>query len=354
MKRTDYQLAIIGAGPAGINLGLALADKGFKIAIFELKASFKRGSRIVLVPEEMVPAGVNKLTCRHYFVNSLTHLREVETKITYCFVETAELLDCWTKQLDIPIMFSWRAAYIVQENDQVKLRVEGPGGGRTLSCQFLAACDGPYSISNRQLAGSPSFVRTMEYQFKELSTSPGTLESFHSHRYSPGFYSWIFQLDHGCLVAGLGTNRDNPRRFLDRFLKEHPRAKQLGLNLRQVVRRGAGLLSTSQGRLVNGRIIFLGDSAAGYPWLGGMTYPGVQRSTELAASALAQALETGEPSRLKEYENCWHDSFAKTFAYEQKARAAFNKLTDDQIDQAYAQRPGESLRRVVMELAGTL
>jgi flavin-dependent dehydrogenase len=354
MKRTNYQLVIIGAGPAGINLGLALAGKGFEIAIFELKASFKRGSRTVLVPEKMVPDGVNKLTCRHYFVNSRTHVREVGTKISYCFVETGELLDYWAKQLDIPIMFSWRAADIIPEDEQVKLRVEGPGGGRTLTCQFLAACDGPYSISNRQLGDGPDYVRAMEYLFKDASTSPGTLESFHSHHHSPGFYAWIFHLNNGCLVAGLGTNRDNPRRFLDRFLKEHPRAKQLGLDLRQVVRRGAGLLSTSQGRLVNGRIVFLGDSAAGYPWLGGMTYPGAQKSAELAANALAQAMETDESSRLKEYESSWHNNFGKVFAYEQKARAAFNRLSDDQIDPAYAQRPGESLRRVVMELAGTV
>ena len=189
----------------------------------------------------------------------------------------------------------------------------------------------------------------MEYEFKETPGKRGTLESFHSHKFSPGLYAWIFHLADKRMVCGLGTTSPTPRHLLNAFIKGHPRAKELGLDQRKVVRRRAGLLSCGRGRLVSGRMVFIGDSAAGYPWLGGMTYPGARKAAELAAEPILTAISSGTEAGLKEYERAWEAAFAKSFDYEQKARDAFSNLTDAQIDQAYASKPGQSLRKVVIE-----
>lgn len=346
----QYDLIIVGAGPAGISLALALAKKGIKLVLLELKASFERGSRVILVPKELVPRGVKGLPCRRYFVNSLTHIREVETRTPYIFAETAEILAAWSQLLSPGLLkFSYRVSEIEQKPEYVALKVEGAGSRQELTCRIVAAGDGPYSISNRTFQEGPPYVRAFEYEFGETRGKPGALESFHTHRYSPGLYAWIFHLSHKRMVCGLGTASANPRHLLDAFIKEHPRPKELALDRRKVIHRRAGLLSCGRGRLVSGRVVFIGDSAAGYPWLGGMTYPGAKKAAELAAEPILKAIASGNEASLKEYERAWEAAFGKSFDYEQKARAAFANLTDDQIDQAYASRPGQSLRKVVME-----
>jgi flavin-dependent dehydrogenase len=264
-------------------------------------------------------------------------------------VETSTILEAYKHNIrDSELYFRHRVTKINATPDKVALEIRRPEGTvLDCSCKILAACDGVNSITNKTFGGGPKFITGTEYYFDGVRADAGRFQAFHTHRYSGGRYLCIFHIAPTQVVVAVGTDER-----LAAFIREHPAAEELGLRWGKVMSRVGGVTALGKGRLVHERVIFLGDSGGGYPWLGGMMYDGAIKSADIAGEPITEALETNDPGCLKKYEVVWQETFGKRFEVEAALSAALKKLTDHEIDAVIAGYKGiGSLRRALIAAA---
>jgi flavin-dependent dehydrogenase len=270
-------------------------------------------------------------------------------------VEMSTVLEAYSQHIgDAELYFRHRVTKINATPEKVSVEVSTPEGVSTCSGKILAACDGVNSISKRTFGGPKSFMET-EYYFDGVKADVGCFQNFHTHKYSPdGLYLCIFHISptQVVVVIGIGEQPQPAKPLLDTFIREHPAAQELGLRQGKVSRRVGGVTALSKGRLLQGRVIFLGDAGAGFPWLGGMMYDGAMKTADITSQSIVEALETNDPGCLKMYEAAWDEAFAHRFELEAAVVAALRQLTDEEIDAVIADFKGiGSLRKAFIAAA---
>lgn len=357
MRKVNYDVAIVGAGPAGLRLAARLSGKGYRLGLFEAKPDYKTGAHILMTPRSIVTEATGGdesavVLCTKFVTGSIrSYYRFKYPQARDCMVETSTVLEALSHHIgDSELHFRHRVTNIHATSEGVLLEISAPEGMLECSCKILAACDGVNSITNKTFGGGPKFLPGTEYYLDGVKADPGCFYNFHTHRYSPGLYVCIFNISPTQVVVGLGWGGHlSPKQLLEAFISEHPVAVELGLRWGKVTRRAGGLTAISKGLLTQGRVIFLGDAAAGYPWLGGIMYDGAIKSADIAAEPILRALATNDPSLLKDYEAAWDEAFAKRFQFEAELRGALHSLTDDEIDAVISDFKGDgSLRKAII------
>lgn len=324
---------IIGGGPAGLRLAGNLSGKGYRIALFESKPNLE--DKTLRAIRKRVFDGWNlnrnciRSVCRGVRLYSL-HAAKVSEDAQFYFAEFGSMLKVLLERVsDVALNFSHTVLDVVSEEGRVILHVRGPKGVVKHFCQVLVACDGVNGMSRRILGGGPRFIKAIEYRLAGGSTEPGYFDLFYTHRFHPGGYGWVRNLE-DWVDIGLAASRD-PVKLLNEFIRKHSIPKGKGFARRKVVWRFGGLLPLSRGKLVADRVVFVGDSAAGFAFIGGSVEEAV-KSADLVVEPLEKVLD-GDPTALKEYELLWDRTFAHRSTRQEEVRKSLDALTDSEIDE---------------------
>jgi len=93
----------------------------------------------------------------------------------------------------------------------------------------------------------------------EADHARGEISLYFSRRWAPRAYAWAFDYGEDLIEVGVGvpTSLGGPRKYLDRFLRDHPDLQG------PVVRRDGGLVPTAKpiARPVRGNVLLVGDAA---------------------------------------------------------------------------------------------
>lgn len=235
MPRTDYDIIIAGAGPAGTTCALALRNSGLRVALID-KASFPRDKvcgdaipgRAVrtlykLGPEfessfKALPLKlVTKNTSLYYNGRNLSFTWVGEaytcTRLTFddfLFSEAAN-------KSNAEILTGAEIRNVRREND---ITIATMRDGRTLSCRLFVGADGANSVTARQLTGREidrnNHVGSVRAYYTNVSTvNPHTTEVYFLKEFLPS-YLWIFPLPGNRANVGFGMlSSEIARRNLD-------------------------------------------------------------------------------------------------------------------------------------------
>ena len=246
---TTYDVAIIGAGPAGTACALALRHRGLRVVLLD-KAQFPRDK----VCGDAIPGHALKALRQldPAFADGLWQLQPLDA------VRQSRLVapngdSLWLRwklpsfnspreTFDAALLDLVRAhsATEVLENTGLKsLRIEPDGvrllttAGPEITCQLVIGCDGANSVVRRQLLPAPldraHHCAGVRAYFEHIAgAEPGLTEYFFTKDYLQG-YLWIFPVGAGVYNVGLGMlaetvarHKVDLKKVLPQLLASHP------------------------------------------------------------------------------------------------------------------------------------
>ena len=290
----DYDVAIIGAGPAGAACALGLRNSGLRVALLD-KATFPRDK----VCGDAIPGHALKALRQldPAFADSLWQLQPLDAVRQSRLVApdggSLELqwklpsFNCPRETFDDALMALVRThapASAVLENTSLKglhiaadhVRLQ-PVQGPEITCQLVIGCDGANSVVGRKLLPEPRLARAhhcvgVRAYFEDIAgAESGTTEFFLTRDYLAG-YIWLFPVGQGRYNVGLGMlaevvaeHKVDLKQTLQRLLTTHPalagrfaQARQLGPTVGFGLPLGGGRVRPISGE----RFMLCGDAAS--------------------------------------------------------------------------------------------
>ncbi|MHA1865378.1 MAG: geranylgeranyl reductase family protein [Candidatus Heimdallarchaeaceae archaeon] len=222
-------VGIVGAGPAGLSAGLALANNGYKTTIFE-------EHKIVGIPIqcgegisekvfiEFPILKTNKEFIIRKFGNTKIYFPGDYTVFgdTHAYMIRRDKFDQFlaqqVKKSGGKILTNSRVIDAIETKEGVKIKIKKDGTEQLFLSSVLLIAEGPKGDIARKLGfNTPELIRALEYRIQgEFSD---TMEFFFDNEKYPFGYSWIFPRNNETNV-GVVTTAKNRKEILDKFLKE--------------------------------------------------------------------------------------------------------------------------------------
>ena len=290
----DYDVAIIGAGPAGAACALGLRRSGLRVALLD-KARFPRDK----VCGDAIPGHALKALRQldPAFADSLWQLQPLDAvRNSRLVAPNGQSLvlewklpsfNCPRETFDDALLHLVRThapATVILENTSLKsLCIEAghvrlqPAQGPEITCQLVIGCDGANSAVGRKLLPEPRLARAhhcvgVRAYFENVAgAESGTTEFFLTRDYLAG-YVWLFPVGGGRYNVGLGMlaevvarHKVDLKETMTRLLATHPalagrfaEARQLG----PIVGFGLPLGGGRVRPLSGARFLLCGDAAS--------------------------------------------------------------------------------------------
>lgn len=225
-----FDIAIIGAGPAGCAAALGLAKSGFRVVLID-KATFPRekicGDAIpgpaIKALESTFPFFEKEFAKlkQKQFVSSSSIMLKSGRSINYRWVLPAynikrELFDDFLFRLvkrytDVNILSNFEVEKIIPGTDNI---IKSADQKKELIARIVIDCSGASSISRSQKPEARSQVFATRAYYKDLKLDAKTNYFWVDKRFLPGYF-WAFPLYGGEYNVGFGiiTGKDNKSRY---------------------------------------------------------------------------------------------------------------------------------------------
>ncbi len=339
-----YDVAIIGAGPAGTACALAMKNSGLDVLLID-KSSFPRdkicgdaipGPAFKLL-NQMDPSWGNAMrefsdTAHVQYSKGYSPNGETFTVGWETFSYNSKrvnfdhfLFELVQKDTQADIVLNKQLKKIEQHDSFVDCQFQD---GTFVQAKIVIGCDGGRSLVGRTLANydikkEEPFVAMRAYYQNVRDVQTDTNEFHFFKEIMPGYF-WIFPVDDNWVNVGFGllaktTDKAAPnmKRTLDHIINEHPsiapRFKEA--NLKDPIK-GCALPISTQERTISGeRFMLCGDAASLINPIGGHGIDTAMWSGYYAAQQVLQCFQKDNFSAefMKSYDQRIHEKFKKGF-----------------------------------------
>jgi p-hydroxybenzoate 3-monooxygenase len=182
------QVAIIGAGPAGLTLGRLLERQGIESVILEARdrayceARVRAGVLEQGTREVLIEAGVGERLQREGIVHGGIYLQldeqrthipmdELTGRSVTIYGQTEVVKDLIAARVDsgAPLVFEAEDVRLAElESDRPRVRFSRGGVAHELRADFIAGCDGFHGVSRQAIPGGVQQLWEREYDFAWL------------------------------------------------------------------------------------------------------------------------------------------------------------------------------------------
>jgi flavin-dependent dehydrogenase len=362
----EFDVIIIGAGPAGLECARQLARAGRSVAVVERYHDFREndfssacttadGLSSFDLPREVIGSAWDRLTLVSKCV-SHTWRFPGEPGYVLDFAKLRKFLSSEVEKAGGTVLMGHRFLEIRPGGERALVRVRDirAGNDLDLSARYVVEGTGPLRAVMGQVAELPDdFVDGvgLEYliEVSEGDYRPGEIIFLTGKRWMPYGYSWVFPMSSNRLKVGSARHNlhQGPR---------HPLLPRVEMVLREYLKlKKYAVLDRHGGRIrysrnfrdvyIAGCVIAVGDAVSSVNPLGGEGIRHGMQSGRWAAEALLRALESG-PSVLAEYERRMRDHFTAKWARSRDAAfLCYEKLNDFQLDlglKLFSGRPAQA------------
>ena len=286
-----YDVAIIGAGPAGCSCALTLKDAGLRVLLLD-KASFPRDKicgdaipgRAVKILRNIAPQFesafkqfpgklITKKTTLYYKGKELT-FDWVQEAYTCTRMEFDNFLfDLVKENTNTDVLLNSKADRIIYNEDSISITLKGTNV--TISTNILIGADGAQSVVAKQLTNKildknhyVGSVRAYYHNIAECDTD--TTHIYFDKKFLPS-YLWVFPLPgnkanvgFGMLSSEIASKKADIKKIFYEFIGFDPVLKRKFVNANPVSElQGFGLpLGSKTGTLSGKRFMIIGDAAS--------------------------------------------------------------------------------------------
>jgi digeranylgeranylglycerophospholipid reductase len=349
----EYEIAVVGGGPAGLSSAYSAALAGCKVILFEKDDSIAHNIRtsgvswIKEMEELKIPRELYNPIRNFTFISPSNEVIIKGQNFTSCVLDVRGLyqyLATLAADAGAKIMVRSRVSGLFS-NPQFKtdrLEVVTSTGNLEINTKLVIDASGFSSIIGRKLGFVSSWKRYgigAEYECYCDSVDRETWYLMVGKQYSDAGYAWVFPLSKNRARIGVGIGRPDsnidPIRKLNEILEKKLRPLDRLKNIQPLEFHfgfipNEGLRQTT----IADRLIMVGDSA-------GQSNPlvleGIRYAIEfgrLAGKVGAKSLAKGSvKSSLDEYERIWKSKVQSKINSAMKIQSRWMKLSDEDWDQ---------------------
>ncbi|MCQ5377625.1 MAG: NAD(P)/FAD-dependent oxidoreductase [Candidatus Methanomethylicia archaeon] len=344
----DYDAVVVGAGPAGLMAARKIAKRGFTVAVLErekdlgLRACAEAVSSSAFQTAEMSPSPAlisNNIEGAFVFppnegngvkIAGGSYKGYILNKQLFLYALAKEAVAAGSDILMKCEVKSVKAS----NGTATSLICERKGDLREITFKFLVGADGVGSVIARG-CGFPiedsELIPTIQYVMINCTIpEKNMIRIYMGNEVAPLGYVWVFAKNDFMANVGIGVRGKPAKVYLDRFIESHP---DFFKNAKVIKEGGGGVPVGGQIRsIVKGNVVLCGDSAGQViPITGG----GIRTSLaagSMAGEAVAEALETGDPSRLGAYPQRYSEYWGSRIEKSLKVLKAIENLTDEDLN----------------------
>ena len=195
-----------------------------------------------------------------------------------------------------------------------------------IECKFFVDCRGVSRLANKDRDG---ILLTAQYEVYADWIKKGQVEVYFDQEKYPEFFAWIIPSGDGVGKVGVSGKGINIVARMDEFLKSKGNFSTIRKIFAPIWIKGPIK------NFVENNTVIVGDAAgqAKPTTAGGIFSCGM--AGIMAGKAISEALETGNPSSLMNYEKQWKEKFGKEFEKQNLARKILGRLDNDTVNKLF-------------------
>ena len=351
-KEYNYDIVIVGAGPAGSSAAWAAAKKGMSVALLEREEAVAQSIRTSGVTwiNEIKKFGISSdyynpiknysfySPNNHVTIHSSAYQAAVlDVRKTYQFLayQAAEAGADIFVRTNVTNPFT-------SEGKLVGVKATSLKDDLIFHSKLVIDASGFYSVIGKSLGIVPQWKRFgvgAEYEAYVENVDPETLSLMVGQQYSPAGYAWIFPLGKNKVRIGVGIGKpesqiDPTQRLLELIDKKPGPLGHLGkitpIEFHYGLIPNEGLTHTT----IDDNLILVGD-AAGHA--NPLVLEGIRYAIEfgrLAGQVGSESITQGNTTKesLKPYEDTWKKAIGSKINAAIKVQSRWLTLTDKELD----------------------
>ena len=352
MTKREYDLIVVGAGPAGSSAAYAAAKNGIKVALLEKEENVAQTVRtsgvtwIDYAKEFGIPEDCYNPIRTYNFCspNNTVSITDNKPKAAVLDVrKTYRFLADMAKKNGAEIFVNTNVTNVITENGSiVGVKASSPNSEMIFHARMLIDASGFQSAVSKSLGLVKQWERFgvgAEYEAEVENIKSDTWWLMVGQMYSPAGYAWIFPLGKNMVRIGVGVGKPeshvDPTQRLDELIEKGAGPiKDLGKITKKEFHYGLIPNEGLSRKTVYDNLILVGDTA-------GMANPlvleGIRYAIKygrVAGDVASKAIKSGDTSEkaLQYYEETWKKEIESKIKSAHKVQARWLELSDSEWD----------------------
>ena len=352
MTKREYDLIVVGAGPAGSSAAYAAAKNGIKVALLEKEENVAQTVRtsgvtwIDYAKEFGIPEDCYNPIRTYNFCspNNTVSITDNKPKAAVLDVrKTYRFLADMAKKNGAEIFVNTNVTNVITENGSiVGVKASSSNSEMIFHARMLIDASGFQSAVSKSLGLVKQWERFgvgAEYEADVENVKSDTWWLMVGQMYSPAGYAWIFPLGKNMVRIGVGVGKPesdvDPTQRLDELIEKGAGPiKDLGKITKKEFHYGLIPNEGLSRKTVYDNLILVGDTA-------GMANPlvleGIRYAIKygrVAGDVASKAIKSGDTSEkaLQYYEETWKKEIESKIKSAHKVQARWLELSDSEWD----------------------
>jgi len=349
----NYDLVVVGGGPAGSSAAFAAAKNGIKVALIEKENSIAETVRtsgvtwIKSIKEFEIPENCYHPIKNFSFAspnNEVTISDSIPTAAVLDVRKTYRWLSEEAKKIGVDIFVKTNINDVIKDEEQNIIGVKGTRAEEkiTFNSKVVIDATGFTSTISKTMGYVTQWERFgagAEYEAEVENTDPDTWWLMVGQEYTPAGYAWIFPLGNNIVRIGVGvgkpeSNVDPTQRLKEIIEKKLGPIKKLGKITPIEFHYGLIPNDGLSRKTVYNNLILVGDTAgqANPLVLEGIRY--AIKFGRVAGEVAAKAIKNKktDESALYPYEENWRNAIESKIKSAGKVQDRWIKLSDEEWD----------------------